>query len=136
MGLLDAGRLPARHAKENIRVIVHFPAGFAGEADGKFSGEFGKWNQAGEFYSTLARWTAGRRQSLPNDQLLTEQVRDGMCFVQLHLDPERKADPFAALPRVRTLHGLPGAAPGMKPKSRFICSASATVAKVPAGFSY
>jgi hypothetical protein len=29
----------------------------------------------------------------------------------LHLDPERKGEPFAALPRVRVLHGLPGAAP-------------------------
>ena len=26
-----------------------------GEADGKFSGNFAKWNQAGEFYATIAR---------------------------------------------------------------------------------
>jgi hypothetical protein len=31
--------------------------------------------------------------------------------VQLHLDPERKAEPFSNLPRVKILHGLPGAAP-------------------------
>jgi len=31
--------------------------------------------------------------------------------VQLHLDPDRKADPFSNLPRVKLLHGLPGAAP-------------------------
>jgi hypothetical protein len=43
--------------------------------------------------------------------LLTQQVRDGMCFVQLHLDPERKADPFSTLPRALILHGQPGAAP-------------------------
>ncbi len=84
---------------------------FLGEADGKFSGDFAKWKQAGEFYATLARWTAGKRQNLPDDQLLSQQVRDGVAFVQLHLDPDRKADPFSALPRVKTLHGLPGAAP-------------------------
>ncbi len=85
---------------------------FAGEADGKYSGEFAAWPETGEFYSTLARWVAGKRQPLPADELLTEQVRDGVCFVQLHLDPQRKAEPFSALPRVKTLHGLPGAAPG------------------------
>jgi Mg-chelatase subunit ChlD len=84
---------------------------FTGEADGKFSGPFAAWNQAGEFYATLARWSIGKRGLLPDDQLLTEQVRDGVCFVQLHLDPERKADPFAALPHVKVLHGLPGVPP-------------------------
>ena len=84
---------------------------YLGEADGKFSGNFVKWNQAGEFYSTLARWVAGKHQPLPDDMLLTQEIRDGECLVQLHLDPERKADPFSNLPRVRVLHGLPGTAP-------------------------
>ncbi|HLP77779.1 MAG TPA: hypothetical protein VK327_12775, partial [Candidatus Paceibacterota bacterium] len=84
---------------------------FLGEADGKFSGDFAGWKQAGEFYATLARWTAGKRKNLPDDQLLTQQVRDGVCFVQLHLDPNRKADPFSALPKIKVLHGLPGTAP-------------------------
>ncbi|MEJ0091553.1 MAG: hypothetical protein WDM80_17630 [Limisphaerales bacterium] len=82
-----------------------------GEADGKFSGEFAKWDQAGEFYATLARWVSGKRQPLPDDMLLTQEIRDGICLVQLHLDPERKTDPFSTLPRVRMLHGLPDAAP-------------------------
>jgi hypothetical protein len=43
--------------------------------------------------------------------LLTQEIRDGVCFVQLHLDPERKSEPFSNLPRVKILHGLPGAAP-------------------------
>jgi Mg-chelatase subunit ChlD len=85
---------------------------FLGEADGKFSGDFAKWSQAGEFYATLARWVAGKRQPLPDEMLLTQKIRDGMCFVQLHLDPERQADPFSALPRALILHGQPGAAPG------------------------
>jgi len=46
--------------------------------------------------------------------LLTQEIRDGVCFVQLHLDPERKADPFSNLPRVKVLHGIPGAAPAKK----------------------
>jgi Mg-chelatase subunit ChlD len=84
---------------------------YLGEADGKYSGELAQWNQAGEFYATLARWVAGRHEPLPDDMLLTQEIRDGVCFVQLHLDPERKAEPFSNLPRVRILHGLPGAAP-------------------------
>jgi Mg-chelatase subunit ChlD len=84
---------------------------FSGEADGKFSGDFAKWNQAGEFYATLARWAQGKRQPLPDEMLLTQEVRDGACFVQLHLDPARKADPFTTLPRVKMLHGIPGTAP-------------------------
>ncbi len=84
---------------------------YLGEADGKFSGDFVGWNQAGEFYATLARWVAGKPQSLPEGMLLTQEIRAGDCFVQLHLDPERTADPFTGLPRIKVLHGLPGAAP-------------------------
>jgi Mg-chelatase subunit ChlD len=84
---------------------------YLGEADGKYSGAFARWREAGEFYATLARWAAGRRQNLPEEMLLTQEVRDGVCFVQLHLDPERKAEPFSTLPRARVLHGLPGASP-------------------------
>ncbi|HEX5400325.1 MAG TPA: VWA domain-containing protein, partial [Verrucomicrobiae bacterium] len=68
---------------------------YLGEADGKYSGAFAKWDQAGDFYSTLARWVAGKRQPLPDDMLLTQQIRDGVCFVELHLDPERKTEPFS-----------------------------------------
>ncbi len=84
---------------------------FLGEADGKFAGALAGWDQAGEFYATLSRWVAGRRQPLPDGLLLNQQVRDGACVVQLHLDPERKGDPFAALPRVKVLHGTPGTVP-------------------------
>jgi len=42
---------------------------FMGEADGKFSGEFATWDQAGEFYATLGRWVAGKRQPLPDDHV-------------------------------------------------------------------
>ena len=84
---------------------------YLGEADGKYSGDLAKWNQAGEFYATLARWVAGKHQPLPEDMYLAQEVRDGVCFVQLHLDPERTADPFSNLPQVKVLHGVPGATP-------------------------
>ena len=84
---------------------------YLGEADGKYAGDLARWNQAGEFYATLARWVAGKRQPLPNDMLLTQEVRDGVCFVQLHLDPARQGDAFATLPELHVLHGLAGSAP-------------------------
>jgi hypothetical protein len=84
---------------------------YLGEADGKYSGDLAHWNQAGEFYATLARWVEGKRQPLPDDMLLTQEIRDGVCLVQLHLDPARKAELFSTLPRVRVLHGIPGAPP-------------------------
>lgn len=87
---------------------------FTGEADGKFSGDFASWEEVGDFYGTLARWTSGKRQPLPDDLLVTQRVRDGVCFVQLHLDPERPGERFTTLPRVSVLHGLPGTPPGKK----------------------
>ena len=108
---------PSPNDEYKAPVVASWNAGngrvlcFSGEADGKYSGAFAKWDQAGEFYATLARWIAGKHQPLPDDMLLTQEIRDGVCFVQLHLDPERKTDPFSSLPRVNILHGLPGAAP-------------------------
>lgn len=84
---------------------------YLGEADGKYSGDLARWNQAGEFYATLARWVEGRRQPLPDELFLTQEIRDGVCLVQLHLDPARKGELFSNLPRVRVLHGMPGSAP-------------------------
>ena len=84
---------------------------YLGEADGKYSGDLARWNQAGEFYATLARWVEGQHQPLPDEMLLTQEIRDGICLVQLHLDPARKTESFSTLPRVRVLHGIPGAAP-------------------------
>jgi len=84
---------------------------FTGEADGKYAGELAKWGSVGDFHATLARWTAGEQPTLPDNMLLTQEVRDGACFVQLHLDPERTNEPFATPPRVKVLHGLPGVPP-------------------------
>ncbi len=84
---------------------------YMGEADGQFAGDLAKWAQAGDFYATLVRWAAGEQTRLPDNMLLTQETRDGVCFVQLHLDPERANEPFAAMPRVKVLHGIPGQPP-------------------------
>jgi Mg-chelatase subunit ChlD len=84
---------------------------FMGEADGQFAGPLAQWGTVGDFYSTLVRWTAGEQPQLPDNMLLTQEVRDGVCTVQLHLDPERKTEPFAATPVVKALHGIPGQPP-------------------------
>ncbi len=83
---------------------------YTGEADGKYAGAFAKSDEAGEFYASLARWTAGQKSGLNDGMALTQEVRNGVNRVQLHLDPDRKTDPFAGTPSVATLrarNGLP-----------------------------
>ncbi len=84
---------------------------YTGEADGKFAGAIAKWAKVGDFHATLARWTAGRQSLLPEGLLLTQEVRDGACVLQLHLDPERRTESFAGQPQAKILHGLPGQSP-------------------------
>lgn len=84
---------------------------YTGEADGKFAGPFARSPEAGEFYASLARWTAGQVGGLTEAMAVTQEVRNGVNRVRLHLDPDRKADPFAGTPRVRTLRARPGEAP-------------------------
>jgi hypothetical protein len=84
---------------------------YTGEADGQYAGGMPKWSKAGEYFTSLARWTAGAASPLRDNMLLTQEVREGVNLVQLHLDPERKGDPFAVLPQVATLRSLPGSAP-------------------------
>jgi hypothetical protein len=43
--------------------------------------------------------------------LLRQEIRDGACTVELHLDPERPALPFTGSPTVTTLRGKPGGRP-------------------------
>jgi hypothetical protein len=86
---------------------------YLGEADGQYTGEMANWKDAGEFFASLARWTAGGRAALPGNMLLTQKVENGISRVQLHLDPERdpQAISFEALPAVTTLRGAPGQTP-------------------------
>jgi hypothetical protein len=43
--------------------------------------------------------------------LLTQEVKNGVALIQLHLDPERKKDPFSGLPRAATLRARTGSQP-------------------------
>jgi Mg-chelatase subunit ChlD len=84
---------------------------YTGEADGKYAGPIAGWKDVGAYYSSLARWTIGPSNRLPAGMLLTQEVKNGLHQVQLHLDPERQGDPFAELPRVTLLRSRPGQPP-------------------------
>jgi Mg-chelatase subunit ChlD len=84
---------------------------YTGEVDGKHTGAFAKWNEVGDFFSSLARWTTGPSGGLPETMMVTQETRNGVNVVQLHLDPDRKSEPFTGLPRVTVLRGTPGQAP-------------------------
>jgi hypothetical protein len=86
---------------------------YTGEADGEFTGALADWPKVGDFFTSLARWTAGRTGELPGNMLLTQDVKKGVAHVQLHLDPERKTETVAGRPEVAVLR----AAAGKKPKT-------------------
>jgi hypothetical protein len=79
--------------------------------DGEFAGDFAKSVEAGEFYTSLARWTAGEQKALGGEMAITQELRNGVNRVQLHLDPNRPGEPFAGHPSVTTLKTRPGEAP-------------------------
>jgi len=84
---------------------------YTGEADGKYAGDMARWERVGDYYTSLARWVAGPSGPLGEGMLLTQEVKDGVNVVQLHLDPERKGESFTTLPPAVTLRGLQGEAP-------------------------
>ena len=77
---------------------------YTGEADGKYTGPIAGWTDAGDFFTSLARWTAGKSQGLGKDVVATQELRSGVCRVELHLDPEREATPVR--PPAGTHHAL------------------------------
>ena len=78
---------------------------YTGEADGEYTGPIARWGDVGEFFSSLARWTMGQAAVLPDEMLLTQEVVDGACRIQLHLDPERTDVAFGGMPKVTMLKG-------------------------------
>jgi riboflavin biosynthesis pyrimidine reductase len=89
---------------------------YLGEADGEFSGAMASWKNAGDFFTSLARWTAGDVSTLPGGALITQEVRDGVSRIKLELDPARdpQAFSFDDLPNITTLRGVPGRAPSVE----------------------
>jgi Mg-chelatase subunit ChlD len=85
---------------------------YTGEADGKYLGPMGKWDRVGDYFTSLARWTAGPANPLRDGMMLTQDVREGVARIQLHLDPERaRGDAFRRLPNVRILRSTLGQVP-------------------------
>lgn len=84
---------------------------YTGEADGPYTGPMGTWPTVGDFLTSLAKWTAGPQEELPDGMLLRQEVGDDLCRVALHLDPDRQRQPFDTVPTVSTLRGRPGRPP-------------------------
>lgn len=84
---------------------------YTGEADGKYAGPITKWKEIGDWYTSLARWVTGSVNRLPPEMLLTQDVKNGLHRVRLHLGPEREGDPFTELPRVTLLRSRIGRSP-------------------------
>jgi Mg-chelatase subunit ChlD len=87
---------------------------YTGEADGKYAGPIAKWKDIGDWYTSLVRWVAGPVNRLPPDMALTQDVKNGLHRVRLHLDPERVGDPFAESPRLTLLRSRIGQAPAVE----------------------
>jgi Mg-chelatase subunit ChlD len=84
---------------------------YTGEADGEYTGAMARWKDVGDFYTSLVRWTVGESGPLSDGMLVTQEVKNGVNIVELHLDPRRQGDAFTALPKVNTLRAIPGAVP-------------------------
>ena len=104
---------------------------YAGEADGKCTGPIAGWKSAGDFFSSLARWTAGQSQGLGKDVVATQELRDGVCRIELHLDPARDATPFTHLPELTTLAAHPGEVATTKKTRMNWLSADTLVGEIP-----
>ncbi len=118
-------------------VIASWQAGlgrvlcYTGEADGAYAGAIARWKDAGELFTSLARWTAGETNTLPGNLLVTEEVKDGIAVVQLQLDPEREEEPFNELPALTLLRGVAGSKPQSEKTALKWISADTLEAEIP-----
>lgn len=81
------------------------------ETDGKYTGAFGQWPEVSRFLVSLAGWAAARSATVPDDMLITQNVKNGLYTLELHLDPQRERDSFLGTPRAKIIHGETGAKP-------------------------
>jgi len=104
---------------------------YTAEADGAYTGPIAGWQDIGNFLTSTARWVAGAFGTLPHNMLVTQELRDGTCLVQLHLDPERDTEPLSELPKVTTLRGVPGAPPTVRKTTMQWTSADTLGVEIP-----
>jgi hypothetical protein len=104
---------------------------YTGEADGQYAGPIARWDQIGQLLTSLARWTAGDFNTLAGNLLVTQEVKNGIVVVQLHLDPEREHDPFSDAPGATTLRGVLGSAPEVERQQLKWTSADTLEVEVP-----
>jgi Mg-chelatase subunit ChlD len=104
---------------------------YTGEADGKYAGAITGWPDVGNFFTSLVRWTAGQSGNLPNNMLVTQEVRNGVGLVQLHLDPERRGEAFTSLPTVSVLTAREGLQPVTQKRTLRWVGADTLAAEVP-----
>ncbi len=84
---------------------------FTGQAAGPYSGGLAQWRDYGTFFASLARWVGGSGQTLPGNSVATSTWHNGLLTTRLHLDPQRKRDPFSVRPRLHLLHERSGSEP-------------------------
>ncbi|HEY8459840.1 MAG TPA: hypothetical protein VIM99_05630, partial [Blastocatellia bacterium] len=107
---------------------------YLGEADGEYAGAVAEWKEAGEFFTSLARWVAGDSGGLPGNMLLTQDVKNGVARIELHMDPERDeagATSPSGLPKVTTLRGVAGSKPSIEKAEMRWASADALEIEIP-----
>jgi Mg-chelatase subunit ChlD len=107
---------------------------YLGEADGEYAGAVAGWKDAGDFFASLARWVAGDAGGLPGNMLLTQDVKNGVARIELHMDPERDeagALSPSELPKVTTLRGVAGLKPSSEKAEMRWASADTLEIEIP-----
>ncbi len=88
---------------------------YTGQVDGPYTGEIARWQDFGNFFTSIARWVVGGFSELGPDMLLTNEVWPGGAYmIKLYLNPERENQSLFDLPKVTALSEIPGKAPQTK----------------------
>lgn len=104
------GAVVAAQTDDELRapVVAFWPVGlgrvlcYTGEINGKYTGDFAGYAQAGDLLVTLARWTVAADRLNRHDFAVTQSLERGGMTVKLHLDPARGAS-FGAQPVLNLL---------------------------------
>ena len=87
------------------RVAAH-----TAEADGRFTGPFGAWDRAPDYWASLAAWILGERAGR-GDAVAVQRLAGSSLQVDVHLDPAA-ASPVN--PTISLVRAAPGGAPTME----------------------